>query len=52
LAMYYHLLNGVRHLFWDAGYGYSLPVLKSSGIFVVILTLVLTALTWGAVYVL
>src|SRR5688572_10813282 len=24
LALWYHFLNGIRHLVWDAGYGYDL----------------------------
>jgi succinate dehydrogenase / fumarate reductase cytochrome b subunit len=27
----YHLLNGIRHLFWDAGYGFELPVARKTG---------------------
>src|SRR5262245_31092410 len=23
-ALFYHLANGIRHLFWDAGYGFDL----------------------------
>jgi succinate dehydrogenase / fumarate reductase cytochrome b subunit len=31
----YHLLNGVRHLFWDAGYGFERPHRHVSGWLVV-----------------
>ncbi len=44
----YHLLNGVRHLFWDAGYGFELPVARKSGWAVAIAAVVLTALLWCA----
>ena len=27
----YHLLNGIRHLVWDAGYGYAIPVAYRMG---------------------
>jgi len=30
-ALYYHLCNGIRHLFWDVGKGYELGVLYKSG---------------------
>ena len=30
-AAWYHTLNGVRHLFWDAGYGYDIPTTYRSG---------------------
>ena len=42
----YHLLNGVRHLFWDMGYGYDLKVANLTGIIVLILSFVLTFLAW------
>ncbi len=46
LSFYFHLGNGIRHLFWDMGIGFSLPVMKRSGLAVVGFTLVMTALTW------
>ena len=46
LSIFYHLLNGIRHLVWDAGYGYSLPVANKSATFVCIATIVLTIITW------
>jgi succinate dehydrogenase / fumarate reductase cytochrome b subunit len=30
-AFFYHLLNGVRHLFWDAGYGFGRAERHGSG---------------------
>jgi succinate dehydrogenase / fumarate reductase cytochrome b subunit len=45
-ALFYHLCNGVRHLVWDAGYGYELPTAYASGWAVVIVSLILTALAW------
>ncbi len=46
LGFYYHLANGIRHLAWDAGYGFELETTEKSGIVVVTLTVVLTILTW------
>lgn len=46
LALVYHLLNGIRHLFWDMGYGMSIPELYRSGYAVAGLTVVLTAIIW------
>lgn len=31
LSFCYHLLNGIRHLFFDAGYGFELPVARRTG---------------------
>jgi succinate dehydrogenase / fumarate reductase cytochrome b subunit len=46
VALFYHLCNGIRHLFWDAGYGFELPQAYASGWAVVIATGVLTLLSW------
>ena len=43
LALVYHLLNGIRHLLWDAGIGFEIPEFYASGWTVVVLTVVLTA---------
>ncbi len=43
VALIYHLLNGIRHLLWDAGWGYQLPKVYASGYTVFVLTLLLTA---------
>lgn len=39
-----HFLNGIRHLFWDAGLGFEKPQYYASGWSVVIGAVVLTAL--------
>lgn len=49
LAFYYHLANGIRHLNWDIGRGFSLPEVRSSGLIVVISALSLTIFTWAMV---
>ncbi len=46
LALFYHLLNGVRHLAWDFGYGFELPEVHASGRGVVIGTVALTVFVW------
>lgn len=51
IALFYHLANGIRHLFWDAGYGFELPTVYRSGQAVVIATAVLTVVSWIAAYV-
>jgi succinate dehydrogenase / fumarate reductase cytochrome b subunit len=45
-ALFYHLFNGIRHLVWDAGYGFDLPTVYRSGWAVVIATGALTVLAW------
>lgn len=46
LCLFYHLLNGIRHLFWDMGHGFELPTVTRTGWAVVIGTVVLTAIAW------
>lgn len=45
-AGFYHLLNGIRHLFWDAGKGFELKTAQRSGLAVVFGAAVLTGLFW------
>lgn len=47
LALFYHLLNGIRHLLWDAGMLLDLGPARASGWTVVVVSLVLTGLVWG-----
>jgi succinate dehydrogenase / fumarate reductase cytochrome b subunit len=47
LALFYHLLNGIRHLLWDTGALLELGPARTSGWIVVIAALALTALVWG-----
>jgi succinate dehydrogenase / fumarate reductase, cytochrome b subunit len=43
---FYHLCNGIRHLFWDAGYGFELKDAYRSGWIVVGVSAIATALSW------
>lgn len=45
-AFFYHLLNGIRHLAWDAGWGYELTTAYRSGWTVLIGTVILTIAAW------
>jgi succinate dehydrogenase / fumarate reductase cytochrome b subunit len=49
-ALMYHLLNGIRHLFWDIGRGFALKTAERSGIAVVTGSLVLTAAAWAVAH--
>jgi len=46
LALFYHLGNGIRHLFWDAGRGFDLPTAEKSGYAVIAFALVATLAAW------
>jgi len=43
-CFFYHLGNGIRHLFWDAGYGFERASIRNSGIVVVVFAVVATAI--------
>jgi len=47
LALYYHLCNGLRHLWWDTGRGLDLPSVYRGGWIVIGATALLTAVTWA-----
>lgn len=46
LSLYYHMCNGIRHLFWDVGRGLDLDTAKKSGNVCVIAAGVLSVITW------
>lgn len=45
-ALVYHFFNGIRHLAWDLGHGFTIKQLYASGWTVVALTTVVTLLIW------
>jgi len=47
-ALFYHLCNGIRHLWWDTGNGYELKTTYTTGWIVVAATAVLTVIAWIA----
>lgn len=48
LAFFFHLCAGIRHLAWDAGYGFELRTIYASGWLVVVATVLLTVVAWIA----
>ena len=45
-SFFFHLCNGIRHLFWDAGYGFDLQTIYASGWAVVVVSVVLSLTAW------
>ena len=45
-SMSFHVLGGIRHLFWDLGYGFEIKTANISGITVIIFSLILTIIFW------
>jgi len=50
LSLVYHLLNGLRHLMWDMGWGFDIPEIYRSGWAVAVLTVVFTVAIWFAAF--
>ena len=50
LSISYHLLNGIRHLCWDAGWGFGLKTARNASIAVLIGAILLTLIIWIAAY--
>lgn len=46
-SLFYHLLNGIRHLLWDAGWLLDLRGAYASGWIVLAASVVMTAIVWG-----
>jgi succinate dehydrogenase / fumarate reductase cytochrome b subunit len=46
ISMGYHLLNGVRHLFWDAGHGFNPKFASFTGGMVIVLSIVMAVAVW------
>lgn len=49
-ALFFHLCNGIRHMFWDAGMGLELPAVYASGWTVVAAAAALTLAAWVSGY--
>lgn len=49
-ALFFHLGNGIRHLFWDVGKGFEIPTVRKSGIAVIAFAVVMTVATWGCIW--
>jgi succinate dehydrogenase / fumarate reductase cytochrome b subunit len=45
-SLFFHLANGLRHLAWDAGYGFALDQVYASGWVVIGASVGLTVLAW------
>ena len=46
-ALFFHFCNGIRHLFWDAGYGFELETVEKTAYGVVVASFILTLAVWG-----
>jgi len=49
-SFFIHLGNGIRHLFWDAGYGFEKGLAKKTGLITLVIAAVLTAVFLAGVF--
>ena len=49
-ALVFHLCNGIRHLYWDAGKGLELETAYASGKAVIVFSVIITLGLWGLAY--
>jgi succinate dehydrogenase / fumarate reductase cytochrome b subunit len=47
-SLFFHLANGIRHLFWDAGLGFEIKITTASSWAVVAASVALTVIAWIA----
>ena len=45
-SLLFYFLAEIRHIVWDLGYGYEIKTANISGIFIFVLSLVLTFIVW------
>jgi len=45
-SLFYHLCNGIRHLFWDAGIGLNIETTYKTGYAVITAAIILTIVTY------
>jgi succinate dehydrogenase / fumarate reductase cytochrome b subunit len=46
VSLFYHLCNGIRHLFWDAGMNFEIAETNRGNMIVLAGTVILTVVTW------
>lgn len=49
-ALAYHLLNGIRHLAWDMGYGFDVKTANQTSWLVIVLSVLLAAAAFALAY--
>jgi succinate dehydrogenase / fumarate reductase cytochrome b subunit len=50
LSAFFHMANGVRHLFWDSGFGFAPRTADATGAAVIAFAVVATAALWTYVF--
>ena len=45
-ALFFHLCNGIRHMAWDAGWGFAIPAIDATGWIVMVASVLMTLVAW------
>lgn len=45
-ALFFHLCNGIRHMAWDAGWGFAIPTIDATGWIVMVASVLMTLVAW------
>ncbi len=49
LAVFYHLANGIRHLFWDSGSGYEIGTANLTAWIVILFAVIASVALWALI---
>lgn len=49
-SLMFHMCNGIRHLFWDVGYGFDIPAINRTAWAAFVGSILLTVLVWVLAY--
>ena len=49
-SLCFHMLNGIRHLAWDLGYGFDKTTAQQTAVLVIVLSLILSAAVFALVW--
>ncbi len=49
-SLFFHFCTGIRHLCWEAGFGFSVKAMEWSGWIAIVMSLTFTAITWFIIY--
>ena len=51
LNVFYHLCNGIRHIFWDMGLGFAIQTIHKTGLLTISMSVFLTTIFWLFLYI-
>ena len=49
-ALFHHMMGGIRHFVWDAGYGLDAPARDRIALATIVGSLALTVIVWGVFF--